>query len=142
MAKAIQIGDNVEMSGGSKQHRQEKAIVHLLAEDSIAAAAAASGISTKTLSGWLNHDAEFKLRYQEAKQSLISEAIKELAKMSTVAVSSLHDLAINAQSENVRLGACRAILEMSIESLLVEQLRIDVAELERRQRSGGQKYFG
>ena len=74
-------------------------------------------------------DADFRRRVDETRAEVLNGAVGRLADASTGAADTLRAL-LSADSETVRLGACRAILELGTklrESLDLEQ-RIAVLE--------------
>lgn len=85
-------------------------IVALAGGQTIVDAAQSAGLSLRTAHRRLA-DAGFRQRILAARRGLLDEAMGRLANAATEAVTRLRDLAETAESENVQLGAARAILD-------------------------------
>jgi transposase len=88
-----------------------------------------AGVSERTLRRRLR-DPEYEAEVGRLRADYLSEAVSKLARSSTIAVETLVELAVHAESENVRLGASKAILEFGVslsENLEVRQ-RISALE--------------
>ena len=72
---------------------------------------------------------------------MLARAVGTLADASTAAASKLKDL-LDAESETVRLGACRAILELGSKLRESEELAGRIAALEGRLAAGEQQRNG
>jgi hypothetical protein len=107
---------------GSKGRRQEQAIAGLLSEATVEQAARKAGVGYRTLKGWLGQD-QFQRAYRDARRALLEHATGLLADGLTAAVVRLRHLSENAASENVQLGATRAVLELTLK--VREQLELD-----------------
>ena len=97
-----------------------------------------AGVSERTLRRRLK-DSEYQARVGQLRTDYLSEAVSKLAHSGTKAVDTLVELAESAQSENVRLGAAKAILEYAVslgENLEVRQ-RISALEEVLYTHSGG-----
>ena len=81
-------------------------------------------------------DREFRRKVSEARAEMIEQAAGRLAKAASTAVTTLRKL-LKAESESVRLGACRAILESCERLRQSADLEQRIAELERRDEEPG-----
>ena len=122
--------------GAKSDRKQEQAILALLTHPTIPAAAAACGVADKTLWRWMQVPA-FRDHYRLARRQVLEGAIGTLQQAATEAATALRGL-LKAESEMVRLGACRAILEQAIKGadLLDLQERIAALEAHQEQQAG------
>jgi hypothetical protein len=127
------------MPGGEQFSRKnETAIAALLGCPTIEMAAATVGVSERTLRNWLK-DPRFQQAFRAARHQVVDLALARLQEAYGLAVTSLRDL-LTARSEAVRLGACRAILELGVklrENLDLEQRIAELEEQARRERGQG-----
>jgi transposase-like protein len=108
--------------------KKEAAIVALLAHDTIPKAAASIGVHAQSLKNWLK-DEGFRRAFKQARRAVLDDALGHLHAVSREAVDTLRKL-LKAKGESVRLGACRAILELGVklrESIELEE-RIEALE--------------
>jgi hypothetical protein len=109
------------MAGGQKISRaQERAIVGLLCEGSIEAAAARAKISPRTLAYWLKTPA-FSLAYREARREVVEHAVGVLQKASLSAVLALLRN-LNCGRPASEIAAANSLLEKSLQA--VEQFDV------------------
>ncbi len=124
------------MPGGNKTSRREAALAALLACPTIEAAAAAAGVSERTLRNWLAQP-DFRAQYAEARAGLLERCIARLLAVCTKAADAL---ARNLDSDKpgASIRAAQLILELSFKGHELLDLAERVAELERlvRQQSG------
>jgi hypothetical protein len=124
------------MAGGPKRSsRQERAIAALLTCRTIAEAAAAVGIAERTLAGWLKVPA-FASAYRAARRQVVELAVSRLQGVTGEAVDTLQGL-LAAESESVRLGAAKGILEFAQQAVAIGDLLERVEALERGRVSDG-----
>lgn len=112
---------------------QRRAIVYLLQEESITAAATATGVSRRTLYRWLE-DPEFAAAYRAAKRESYSHAITKLQRHASTAADVLYELMVSDNdtvSPGVRLGAARAVLDVAAGGSM-DDLAAEVEELKAR----------
>src|SRR5215213_4857777 len=110
------------------QRNQDRAIVALLNEPTLEAAAAAVGISDVTLWRWLKQP-EFKTRVREARRAMVEGAIGRLQQATTEAVDALRrNLACGTPSVEVR--AATAILDQAVKAIELFDLTERVDRLE------------
>ena len=116
--------------GEKWSRKKDAAIVALVTEPTIADAAKKAGISHATLHRWLQIK-DFKDAYREAKREVVSAAIARLQRTATEAVDALRDVMNDAESPaNARVSAARAILELAIKAIELEDLEARVEQLE------------
>ena len=100
---------------------------------SVKDAAKTAGIGERTAHRRMQ-DGEFRRRLSNLRTRILSESVGKLTAASTTAVRTLEKLMKSAESETVRLGAARAILDRSVsmrESLeLAERLERVEEQLE------------
>lgn len=102
--------------------RQQRAILALLSEPTVAKAAEAAAVPQRTLYGWLQ-DAEFEAAYQLARRQAMRQAVARLQQASAGAVDTLLEVARNAAAPAVaRVSASRTILEMALRAVEIEDL--------------------
>jgi hypothetical protein len=127
------------MPGGEQfSRKKENAIAALLTHPTIETAAAVVGVSEKSLRNWLKEPA-FQQAFRDARSQVVDLALARLQEAYGLAVTSLRDL-LTARSEAVRLGACRAILELGgklRENLDLEQRIAELEEQARRESGQG-----
>jgi len=116
--------------GEKWSRKKDAAILALVTEPTIADAAKKAGISHATLHRWLQIK-DFKDAYREAKREAVSAAISRLQRTATEAVDALRDVMNDAESPaNARVSAARAILELAIKAIELEDLEARVEQLE------------
>ena len=116
--------------GEKWSRKKDAAILALVTEPTIADAAKKAGISHATLHRWLQIK-DFKDAYREAKREVVSAAIARLQRTATEAVDALRDVMNDAESPaNARVSAARAILELAIKAIELEDLEARVEQLE------------
>ncbi len=110
--------------------KQEKALVALLSEPTIKAAAASIGIGESTLHLWLQ-DPIFDDAYREARRGTVQQAITRLQSLSGAAVVVLaHLMADKNTPASTRYAAASKILDTAIKAVELEQLEARLAALE------------
>ncbi len=111
--------------------KREQAISALLVEPSIDKAAVAAGVSPATLWRWLQ-DHDFDSAYRRARRNALGQAVAQLQQSSSVAVNALREIAEDKEASSAaRVSAARAVLEIGMRSIELEDLDIRVAALER-----------
>jgi hypothetical protein len=110
--------------------RQERAIVALLAEPTIGAAARAAEISEVTLWRWMK-EPEFRAKLRDARRAVVEGAIGRLQQAATEAVDTLQrNLTCGTPSVEVR--AATAILDQAVKAVELFDLAERVEQLEAR----------
>ena len=108
--------------------KEEQAILALLTHPTIPEAAAACGVGEATLWRWMQ-EPEFRDRYRQARRQVLEGAIASLQQAAGEAAATLRAL-LTAESETVRLGASRAILEQATKGADLLDLEARIAALE------------
>ncbi len=117
--------------------RQERTIVALLTEPSVAAAAKKVGVGERTIFTWLS-EPSFSEAYRRARRDAVGQAVARLQQTSTHAVTVL--LSIMASKDapaSSRVAAARTILDTSIKAVELEDViaRLDALEQVHANRS-------
>ena len=97
-------------------------------------AATEAGVSTRSAFRQLT-DPAFRRRVAELRADMLSRATGKMADGMSDAAATLRKL-LKAKSEGVRLGACRAMLELGVKLRDSVELEERFAEVERRQEGG------
>ena len=119
------------MSGNDRLTRkQEKAVCALLSEPTIVAAAEKAGVAEITVRRWLKLPA-FLSRYREACRQMVDTAIGRLQEACAEAVVTLREVMGDAEAPvSSRVTAARAVLEMSLKAVELQDLEVRVDALE------------
>jgi hypothetical protein len=117
---------------GSKFGRKrEEAIVALLSQPNLEAAARAIGIGTTTLVRW-QKDPEFDAAYRAARRAAFGQSIARLQQACGAAVSVLLKVMVDPSTPaSVKVRAADSVLDHSARSIEIEDIEVRVAELER-----------
>lgn len=114
--------------------RQEKGIVALINETTVAAACRASGIGERTMHKWLKEDKNFAAAYRRARREAFSMSIALTQRYSAMAVTNLAKIMNDPASHNTaRVTAAVALLRYGRESIELDDLAARVDELEEQQ---------
>ncbi len=119
------------MAGGDRKNADPVLIAALAGGATNVDAARQAGIGEKTVYRRLE-DRDFRRRVTEARSAMVARAVGTLADASSDAATTLRKL-LDAESETVRLGACRAILELGVKLRESEDLEARLAALEEQQ---------
>ena len=112
--------------------RQERTIVKLLSESSVEAAAQAAGVSARTLWRWFK-DPIFSAAYRRARKDAVSQAIARLQQVAGDAVEALQAVTSNQEAPApARVSAAKAIIELAVKAVEVEDLEARIAALEEK----------
>jgi transposase-like protein len=95
--------------------RRELALSALLGGATVTAAAEEAGVTRQTVSGWLNHDADFAAEFAERRRELAESARRGLEARVVEAVGALRGL-LRHNDPFVRLGACRVLVSIVAQS--------------------------
>ena len=111
--------------------QQEQAIIGLINETSVAAAARASGVGQRTLHQWINDDKRFMAAYRSARRQAFDQAIALTQRYASLAVTTLAKVMADANAAKV--SAATAMLKFGRESIELDDLaaRIETLESER-----------
>jgi DNA-binding MurR/RpiR family transcriptional regulator len=117
--------------GEKMSRKQEQAIIGLIKEPTIPAAAESAGISPTTLTRWLQKP-EFQSRYRAMRRQVVERSIAELQDATTEAVDALRVvMGDETAPANARVNAARAVLSYSLEAINLFDLEERVKTLER-----------
>ena len=100
--------------GGKSAAVREQAILALLSEKTLGAAATTCGVNEKTLRRWLANDEAFQADYAEARQATFEAGMGRIQALTARAVDTLEDLLDAEKYPSVRLGAARTVAEIGI----------------------------
>lgn len=116
--------------GEKWSRKKDQAIIALLTEPTITTAAEKAGITPRTLYKWLKLP-EFRSAYMAAKREAVTVAIARLQQAATEAVEALRSIMNDPKKPaSARVSAARAILEMAIKAIEIEDLEVRIEELE------------
>jgi len=124
------------MAAGGRKNADSSLALALAGGDTVAEAASKAGVSERTAHRRLA-DLGFRRRVAELRAAAVERATGKLADSMAEAADVLRQL-LAAQSESVRLGACRAALELGVklrESIDLEQ-RLAALEQQLGRRKG------
>jgi len=111
--------------------RQESAVAALLTEPTIEAAALKAQIGARTLYRWL-HAPLFAAAYREARRQAVGQATARLQQASADAVTTLQSVMTDPTAPApARVNAAKAVLEIAVKAIEVEDLEARVEELEQ-----------
>lgn len=109
---------------------QERAIIALLSEPTLRAAASSAGISESTLWRWMR-DPEFRVAYRRARQEVLERATARLAALVDAAVKALGEIvADRTVSPNVRVSAASRIVDFALKAAEIEEVQARLERLE------------
>lgn len=110
--------------------KQELAIIHLLAQPTLSAAATAAGVNERTLYRWLQ-DPAFDAAYRATRRDAVRQAIAVLQRSAGDAAAALASIAGDpTEKGSSRVSAARAILELAIKAVEIEDLDARLAAVE------------
>lgn len=120
--------------------KQHKAIAALLGEPTIKAAAEKLGIGERTLHTWLGEPA-FEAAYRAARRDAVRQAVAQLQRSAGSAAATLASIAENkAERGHVRVQAARAVLELAIRAVELEDLDARLRALEAAAQQRGEEH--
>lgn len=110
---------------------QEDALIALIAEPSVAAAAAKAGIGERTVHRWLREDGAFLAEYRRARREAFTQAVGLTQRSATAAVATLlrimHDPKATWSS---RVSAATHVLKFARDGIELDDLAARVEVLE------------
>lgn len=111
--------------------KQQKALLALLTNPTKEKAAAAAGITPKTLRSYLA-DPEFQVEYKKAFAGLVEDATRQAQQAIAPALSTLRDVVEDGgESPQFRISAARSILEYSLKLTEQNDIMVQLQELEK-----------
>jgi hypothetical protein len=121
----------VKGHGEKFTRRHEQAIVALLEEPTVSAAADRVGVSESTLRRW-QHDSTFEAAYRDARSQLLDRALTELRKAGTGAVHALvKNLDCGVPGAEVK--AASELLRWVFQLVELEEIEDRISHLEQQQ---------
>jgi DNA-binding transcriptional MerR regulator len=127
--------DVCESSGhGAKLEAvKERAILALLSERTIGAAAERVGVNERTLRRWMGEEG-FKTQLAQARCAAFQAGMSRVQALTGEAIETLASLMAPEVSAPVRLGAARTIAELGLDQHDAEMISSKLAELEAKLR--------
>ena len=119
------------MAGGDRKNGDPALIAALASGATVQDAARTVGVSERTVYR-RRDDPEFARRVAEARAELVARAVALLADAGAEAAATLRALLGEPTPPAVRLGACRAILELGAKLRESEELERRIAALEEQ----------
>ena len=113
---------------------RDKAILALLSEKNLTAAAKKTGVGERSLRRWLAEDPTFKAEYDAARLLAFTTARHRIQQLTGRAVDVLGELLDARKHPSVRLGAARSVVEVALYEHDVNALMGKLNELEQLQR--------
>ncbi len=136
-------GKTVE-SNGHVTAKQERAIVAMLNEQTVARAATAARIGERTLYRWLREPA-FSRAYRQARRDAFGQAIALTQRYAPLAVNTLAQVMMDDQApSSSKVAAATTILRFGREGIELDDLgaRVDALELAAPQRQKSARWAG
>jgi hypothetical protein len=116
---------------------RERALVALLSENTIGAAAQRCHVSERTLRRWMAEDEAFKQELATARRTMFEAAMNRLQPLAAQAVDTLAALMKPSAPPSVRLGAARTVAEFGIHRDDAETILRKLGDIEALQRRPG-----
>jgi len=110
--------------------RRELALVALLESRDLKEAAEKVGVSEVTLWRWLRRE-DFRNAFRELKKEAVSLAISRIQQVCGEAVETLREVMTLGKGEAPRVQAAKAILELALKALEIEELEERIEALEK-----------
>jgi len=123
--------------GGKSAAVREQAVLALLSEKTLGAAAARCGVNEKTLRRWLKSDEVFKADYADARQATFEAGMGRIQALTARAVDTFKDLLDATEYPSVRLGAARTVAELAIHQHDADTILRKLDEIEAFQQQRG-----
>jgi AcrR family transcriptional regulator len=121
-------------------HKQERAVSALINSNTIKEAAQAAGIGERTLYNWLQ-DKEFNEAYRQARSAVVQQALAQLQRVSSLAVTTLAAIMEDSEAPaGSRVSASKAVLELAIRAVELEDILQRLEALEVEVAKSGQSY--
>jgi hypothetical protein len=112
--------------------KQDETIAVLLTVPTIAAAAKQVGVGERTLFRWLHSDPTFQAAYRDARRACVQQAIARIQQATSTAVTTLEAVMRDPDKpSSSRVSAAKAVLELALKAIEVEDLEVRVATLEQ-----------
>jgi hypothetical protein len=113
--------------------KQQKALSALVAQPTLALAAAQVGVTPRTLYRWLAENEAFRTEYWRLQREIVNNATYQLVKASNNAVNCLISVMNDAEAPPAaRVAAAKLVLEMAFRSIEMDELEVRIAKLEEQ----------
>jgi uncharacterized protein YggE len=125
--------------------KQGEVIAALVTMPTITEAATRAGVGERSLFRWLRADATFQAAYREARGQAVQQAITRIQQATSTAVKTLESVMKNTKApSSSRVSAARAVLEMALKGVELEDLETRIAALKAtvHLRSHGRNVYG
>ena len=137
--KASGVRDSAPLGHGSKMAAvRERAVLSVLSERTLGAAAKTAGVAERTLRRWLTDDEAFKANLAEARRMAFEAGLSRVQALTAKAIDTFEDLLRKGEQPSVRLGAAKAVVELAVSQHDAETLLTRLEELEQRVEQGRQ----
>ena len=117
--------------GAKPEAIRERAIVALLSEKSLTAAARRCGVNEKTLRRWISGDEGFKEALAQARTAMFQAGMHRVQALTSEAIETLAVLMGRSAPPTVRLGAARTVAELGMHQHDAEIILKKLDELEQ-----------
>lgn len=115
--------------------KQTKAIISLLSCRTVSEAATQAGVNESTVWRWMREEA-FQDALQEAKQRMVAQAIIQLQQATGEAVGTLRGIMADSEAPaSARVTAAKAVLDMAVKAIKMEELEARLINLEQSKES-------
>ena len=115
--------------------KQTKAIVSLLNCRTVSEAATQAGVNESTVWRWMREES-FQDALQEAKQRIVTQAIIQLQQATGEAVGTLRGIMADGEAPaSARVTAAKAVLDMAVKAIKMEDLEARLMNLEQKKES-------
>jgi hypothetical protein len=116
--------------GDKLSRKQEQAIVALIAQPTIPAAAGVAGVSDATLWRWLQRP-DFLRAYRDARRQVVEQSLGEVQSATSEAVRTLRAVMSDDSAPPAsRVAAARAVLDTALRAVELMDLETRIADLE------------
>jgi hypothetical protein len=120
--------------GARSEAVRERAIVSLLTEKTIGAAAKRCGVNERTLRRWMTADDAFRRELAEARTAIYQAGMARVQALTSKAVETLEVLMGATRHPSVRLGAARTVAELAMHQHDAEEIMRKLDDIEALQR--------
>lgn len=116
---------------------RQKAVLALVECSSITEAAKQAKVSRMSIHKWIQ-EPEFDAAYKQCQKQLVSHAINKIKGAMSSAVATLKEIAEDKDAyAGARVSASRAILDLGLRAVEIEELEERITELEEHANNGG-----
>ena len=123
--------ENGNHTADSLTPKQTRALLALLKHPTLKEAAAAAGVGETTLWRW-TQEPSFKTAYMDARREAVKQSIAHLQSATGEAVTCLRGVMNSSSaSDAAKVSASRAVLELALKAVEIEDLAERLATLEK-----------